>query len=611
MKKIIDGDPTPYPATNTAEINAVRKFVEIIEVDRVKPDVKFLDKIPNTDGTVEIVNESQIPLGKMDVQIKNLQKKNYDRPKYQCKKDFLAACEQSILPVLLIIVNVDKSVAYWHHIDRPTLIELSKKLKKETVNLDFKKENVIQKDNAKYIDEWIKIIQDYQKKLFDYDMIEERSKKLEVELQELKKITNTAIGKTSPIFKEIHIFLDFYNDLLDKDFFTIKSILYPNYWKIGLGIYQYSENSVNYSLYPVSYDLNDVLIKQYNSEDEFYLQQVLKIVGYNYENPIKKKPKSYAYKLIEDNTNTILNNQKFLVKDQFLAKEYILAFIDKFHAILGLNISDSEYLISEIEYSLNTFLPLWIEQKIDKSEYKDRTDPSLFVIDYIFFRTFPNEIKRVSEQVKRLIKKGTVPTLNLKIRSNDFNIQILLNLIAYARQMGVDKIKREYETRHHVNKTSYYTWEAWGEEKTIKNVKVFYDNFIRIYDSLIQTYFPILISELQFFNTFNLVIIILDFTDIANRYSPSIEYYYLKSNSNVRPKIIIYNSNDTNIPLRRDNLRHYYKSELIFENNSYKYVYAQFSVLDFIYDETPILDSINKLMKERLKEYFANKKNEM
>lgn len=57
-KKIINSDPAPYPTTNTSELNAVLTFLTILDRDRVKPDAKFLDKVPNTDGTIELVNVS-------------------------------------------------------------------------------------------------------------------------------------------------------------------------------------------------------------------------------------------------------------------------------------------------------------------------------------------------------------------------------------------------------------------------------------------------------------------------------------------------------------------------------------------------------------------------
>jgi hypothetical protein len=608
-KRIINSDPAPYPKTNTPEINAVRKFVEILDVDRIKPDVKFLDKIPNTDGTLELVNTSQIPIGKLDVQIKNLNKKNEKKPKYQCEKSFLAFCEQSILPVLLIVVDTKNSIAYWHHIDKTTLKGLAKKLKKDSVNLNFNKDNIIQKDNANYIDKWSEIIEIYQKKLYDYDFLEIQNEKLKSEFSELQKATNISVGKTNPIFREIHLFLDLYNGLLDGDFQTVKNILYPNYWKIGVGILSYQDNSAQFTLYPVSYDLNDVLIKQYNSQDELYLQRVLNYIGFYRENPIKSRPKQYAYELIEGNITEILEKHPLLVKDRFIANEYILAFINKHYLILGLDNSKADYSIAEIEFSLNTFLPLWVQHTHNGTLNKDQKEQIIFPIDYIFFPSFPADIQKASQKVADAIKNGDKPLIEVKIVSTEFNIYILQNLIAFLRSSGVDTIKREYETRHQVNKSSYYIWEAWGEEKTVKNIKVFYNHFIRIYDLLIQIYFPTLKNDLQFYNDFNLLVIVVDFSRVSFNPTPSIEYYYLKSSTSTENKVVIYNSSENEIPVKRGNLRDYFTNGLTIEGNSYRLVSLTSSILDFIYDETPVFTSITKHLKDRMKKYFENKKN--
>jgi len=130
MKRIVDCDPAPYPLTNTPEIKAVVGLIYILDLNCVKPDAKFLDKVPNTDGILELVNQYQTPIGKLEVQIKVLGSKNIETPKYQCSKPFLAFCEQSILPVLLIVVDIQNQIAYWEHISIDIITDLFKKIKK-------------------------------------------------------------------------------------------------------------------------------------------------------------------------------------------------------------------------------------------------------------------------------------------------------------------------------------------------------------------------------------------------------------------------------------------------------------------------------------------------
>ena len=53
-------------------MKAVICFLALLEVDRVKPDARFLDKTPNLDGSVELVDEQQRTVGELKVQIKKI-----------------------------------------------------------------------------------------------------------------------------------------------------------------------------------------------------------------------------------------------------------------------------------------------------------------------------------------------------------------------------------------------------------------------------------------------------------------------------------------------------------------------------------------------------------
>ena len=191
-KKIIDSNPASYPRTSTPEYDSVVTLIHILNKNRVKFDLNILDKIPNTDGIFELVTESQIPIGKIDIQVKILEKKNHSKPKYQCNKEFLSYCEESILPVLLVVVNVKSEVAYWVHISRNLLEGLSKKLKGKSINVDIPKENLIAKNDTEYLDNWKIILKDYQTRIINYSQIEKELEKIRTQHDALKKISNPA-----------------------------------------------------------------------------------------------------------------------------------------------------------------------------------------------------------------------------------------------------------------------------------------------------------------------------------------------------------------------------------------------------------------------------------
>lgn len=75
MEKLFDETPAPYPMSSVLESNAIFTLQFIIDTRRIKLDIKTLDKIPNSYGIIEVVNDAQIPIGKIDAQIKILEQK--------------------------------------------------------------------------------------------------------------------------------------------------------------------------------------------------------------------------------------------------------------------------------------------------------------------------------------------------------------------------------------------------------------------------------------------------------------------------------------------------------------------------------------------------------
>lgn len=72
--------PSAYPPTDTSEHEALATLLGILHLDMVKPDLKGRDKHPNTDGTLELVDDLGIPIGKLDIQVRKIppSEKHYD-----------------------------------------------------------------------------------------------------------------------------------------------------------------------------------------------------------------------------------------------------------------------------------------------------------------------------------------------------------------------------------------------------------------------------------------------------------------------------------------------------------------------------------------------------
>ena len=79
--------PAPYSNTDSAENRAVTIFLYRIDSRYVKADIKTRDKYPNIDGTVEIVDDANTPLGKIDVQVRAI---STGVRKYSCSSSLVA-----------------------------------------------------------------------------------------------------------------------------------------------------------------------------------------------------------------------------------------------------------------------------------------------------------------------------------------------------------------------------------------------------------------------------------------------------------------------------------------------------------------------------------------
>ena len=107
--------PAAYSSRNTEELEAIFTFEKLLDLKFAKPDIKRLDTRPNTDGTIELVNEEQQPIGKIEVQVRKIPD---GQTSYQCPVGLVAYSESISLPFVLICVDVGNNKAYFCHLHR-------------------------------------------------------------------------------------------------------------------------------------------------------------------------------------------------------------------------------------------------------------------------------------------------------------------------------------------------------------------------------------------------------------------------------------------------------------------------------------------------------------
>lgn len=607
-QKIIDTNPAAYPETNTPEYNAVVTLIHILNKGRIKFEINILDKFPNWDGIFEIVTVNQIPIGKVDVQVKILGAKNLNNPKYQCDKAFLGYCQESILPVLLIVVDVKSETAYWIHISRELIKGLSDKIKGDSINVNIPATNIISKTDLDYITQWSEIVDVYISRLINYETIEAELLDIKARHAELQKITNPALGAKKKHFKEIHLFLDYYNDLLNREFSVIKDVFYREYWRIGVAYSDYSENSLRYSLYPISHDSNDIQIKEIDHEKALSQTVFLNYVSHYRDNPIKKRPLEYAYKYIIEDLKKVVDNKTLLPIGKFIAIEYVIAFIDRNHELIGLNKDSSTYSLNEIGNALSTFLPMFCEMfyKMDRATHST-SEVQGIDIDYFRWHVMPEDIKKNGMRTRKKIEVGYAPTHKFSFQSMDFDLKYLNKLIAYLKLLGNTEIQRTYPNKIYPKKNAYYQWEVYQPSEVKEILTLIFKNLPKIYDSFIGEYFPNLMEQIKYFAHFNRLIVNIRIKENSTSFtdSPSIELIGLKNLSNAEEnRIDVYLIGEDDSPVTWVDISSLWEKNLEFDGYTYKLISSSTGILDNIYHQTPMQDYLYDTLKNRLEDYL-------
>lgn len=613
MDKIIPSTPAKYPLTNIPESRAIAVLKYILS-EYVKPDIREMDKIPNTDGYLVITNEDHEPIGKVEVQIKGVSDGFSGEPKYQCSLKFLSYCENCTSPVFLILVDIKDKVAYWLYISRELLKNLTLKIKQgsESINVKIPLKNVIREGNSEYLLEWQKIIEDYSRKICYYDDLLEQQTNLEKEYNLLKQ-ENNLVGIEKPEFKSIHKFLDILNMYLDTDFSIVKDLYYNSCWKLGIAYNNYSEDNITYLLYPINYNRNDLQIREISNKLKDELRTELDtcfVKSIFSNNPIHGQPEKYAKELVIEKVKQLCDNKSLPLSHISLFREVIFEFIDRLHDCLGLEVKNS-YTVEELKYSFYIYLPIWVEEVLANKNANLGYHP-LFspYIDPAFLRTQLNKEKRkeLDKKVKERIKNYQFSNKRFFLRNNKFPLKFIFDFLESSSLNDLNELNRLYIPPNYcrTDSNSRYCWEFNSPEEVFKNIMVFFKEFPDVYDTIIDSCFPKLKTKINFFSSFDTLVVVIEVYDSYpnSDIRPSIECYYLKSeDTNPEKEIKYYMKGREQIPINREMD---FKSKICIDGKLYTAKSANYGAIEFIFQGLPMFNYLYKTLRERMNDFFHN-----
>ncbi|MDN5215089.1 DUF4365 domain-containing protein [Fulvivirgaceae bacterium BMA12] len=607
MGKLFDSKPAKFPKNNSEEYNSVIKLLDILDKNRIKPDPKLIDKFPNTDGEITVVDELQHPIGKCEIQIKTLPDTKVKTPKYQCDLPFLSHCETSLLPVILIAVNAQSEIAYWLHIDRITLEDLSKKIKGDSISVSFPFNNQITRTEKKYIDEWTGIIEKYIERKLESEALEKYKKKYEELIEIVKSYPRPQHSIGIEDLKSLNIFIDTLNNSFDIEFLAIKEVVFPGFWKISITYTDFDENRLSFAIIPIQYGENDLLLREMTSMTPIIRDRMARnIISHYMENPIKKAPVEYAFSLIKNETLEVIEKRYLKLICNPLVFESLTEFYDYSHSILPFELKDY-FDIKDFAEVINDYIPIWVEEFSKISKNVPINNTLYFDIENVFWCNFPEDLDKVTEIAKARFSKNEFSEFKIQYINKEFSIEDLKDSLEFLKNQELSKFKRPFPSKSY-DKPSGFVYSWYTPDTAFEKLRFVYSELPKVYDLFIKTYFNKLYEDLRYYCSFDLLIVNINYGTIfkALSDSPSIELYYLKSIEESKPDTRLF-LNSEECPLSRTNHYEAYNNGIEIDGIKYKLISSSFGIIDGLYDKSTLQTLLYKTLKSRFEDYFKTK----
>jgi hypothetical protein len=452
--------PAPYSNTDAAEEAAVNVLRSLFDPRRVKADIRTRDKYPNTDGTIELVDLENRPIGKLDVQVRKV---GDGQISYSCPSSLVGYSGVSTLPFILACVDVSLRRVYWRHIT-PTMPEYKSGQDSFTIRFD-EASDCITSDGI-YIQKWTEIVSEFQKRITDYPRLQKDA---------ADRVTK---NKLDP--KDIRLFqhyIDTINNLLDDDFLAIKKVLFPDVWKLGVGIFDANEKWVSFQIYKIPYEESTPLVCKLDGipfHPSSRSPYTVSTQGTGREN---LDPETSAKSFVLGKVKRAVEERLLSVHGRLTSIDILFSFIDRFSDLLALSPRQDSYDVAELSNALNQQmlgLCASLASTLDQS-----------AIGFVSL-----ELESVEEYLRsnkaKPIPPGTIP-INFSVSSHSFPIRAVFDALRNITTAELKTIQRPFVQRDpELLRTGGWIWSGYKPKDEIQNAEIMLANAIPEYAEFIE-----------------------------------------------------------------------------------------------------------------------------
>jgi hypothetical protein len=565
--------PAPYSNTDAAEQDAVNTFKGLIDTRYVKDDIRTRDKVPNVDGIIELVDEHQVPYGKFDVQIRKLPA---GHTKYSCPASLVAYSLVSTLPLILVCVDPTMQRAYWRQIS-PAMPEYRDG--QQSFSIQFSDSADTIDATGTYLQKWSEAVYDYRERISKYP---------ELRSEVANRVTLEGIAP--PELALLQRYVDAINSALDNDFPVVKEVLYPDVWKLGLGLFSISDKLVHCQLYKIPLgeaaplvcrlDRSALLSKTPNSRsihDSVFKRSQL------------EEPESLARHHALNDLRRVVEQKALPVHGVLASTDILFAFVDAYHRCLGVLPDQDELFVKALDNALNHYMlgvcAAFARIVLRSSSAQVSLDLD-WVMDYLATHTLDP------------IPPSETP-IRLSLRAGRLSPRSASEALRYVLVHNVESIVRPLARRTiNITPADNWIWSGYTPHDEIHNAKFILDNSVKEYAEFVAG------NKLRLPGSVYLrpdVSVIYEYTPrhlVTAHEGPELREYHVENAQRGLPKLSVFIVSDTQPPIDVDSF-----PVLRIAGQKYRGLSWSESVPDFLFLETPIARMLYGMLVHDLEEH--------
>jgi hypothetical protein len=330
--------PAAYPKTDFAENEAILVFKSLVDQRYIKDGIQQRDKLPNTDGWLEIVNEDSVPIGKLEIQIRKIKAR---QKKYDCPIELIGYSRVSTLPFLLICVDTVEKRVFWKLLT-PAMPEYKHDQKSFVIHFSENSDTVDQ--NGIYLQKWQEISREYQKRINELPFIVENN----LTLAKIKREDLVWLQK----------FIGTINGLLSGEFSVVKQILYPGIAEFGVGVFYSGDEGMHFQVYkiPFGQQIPHIIQLEVGSFLSDKTNPNNAVAEYMPRRENLALAEEMGRKFVLNKLSDIVKQKALPVRGLILSEDILFGFIDRYYRCLGLEPNKDTYEVAELDYALNQYL---------------------------------------------------------------------------------------------------------------------------------------------------------------------------------------------------------------------------------------------------------------